>query len=447
MPTDRADAASPVPIKLLATIVVVVFAVYVCWKSTLEFPNTIHWSNWALSEWLINYQGGFVRRGLAGQLIRSLAGDGGRAIATVNGLVFSVFASFCGLLTCLVVLSRRVTPLMAVMLLLVPGGIYGMVMGNEFYFCKEMVFNAYLAAVATLFLLAVRTEGSSFSRAARVLTIVLIVVGSAILPFLHEAFLFMSAVPTGVIVYWLGSRVSHETGRSAAAAYLAVVIAQFLLLAMFKGNDQIASAIWSSIHPEDQKLISSDGTIGGAILAISWSIWTASMLPLQVLTSGNAWNWALMIVASAGYLVVTTFAGAGPMKKAYRRAAWVATLYGLCLAGSLPLYIFGWDWGRWIAVVNLSVVILICAGEFHQALPVPVGAILRPWAGYSRTLVCATLGLAVLVGLTFKLPECCLVGSGEPFYRLIQKFAGLRPWSPSAPPPGGFGPPQAQPQP
>ncbi len=438
MLTDRADANSPVLLKLLAAVVVALLAIFVCWKYTLEVPDGLRWSNWSFSEWLINYQGGFVRRGLAGELIRWLAGEGQPTVKIVNGLVFSVFASLCGLLLCLIALSRPVTPVTAVMLLLVPGGIYGMLFGNEIYFRKEMVFHVYLAAVATLFLLAVRSEGSSVSQPLRILTIILIIAGSAVLPFLHEAFLFMSAVPTSVIVYWIASRRSKPIGWSIAAVYLVVVVAQFVALAMFKGNATTASAIWASINSDDQKLISSDGVIGGGIMAIGWDAWSAAMLPLQVLASGTAWNWAFMIAASAGYLVTMAFALQKSAKESRARAAWVAILYGICLAGSLPLYIFGWDWGRWIAVVNLSVAILICAGEFNQELPVPAGVLLTSRFGYPRSLI---LCLAILFGLTFEIPECCIVG-GEPFYRLIEKFAGLRPWA-GPPPPGGFG--QARP--
>jgi hypothetical protein len=422
MLTDRANVVSPVPVKLLVPVLIVIFALFVCWKDTLEFPDAIRWDRWALSEWLINYQGGFVRRGLAGEIIRSLAGDGGRAIAIVNGLVFSLFASLCGLLLCLIGLSRKVTPLTGVMLLLVPGGIFGMVMGNVFYFRKEMIFHVYLAAVATLFLLAIRNEGSNLSRTWRILTIAVIVIGSAVLPFVHEAFLFMTAVPTAVIVYWVACRNSKQIGLRAAVAYLAVVVVQFVLVATFKGNEAIASAIWASIHPDDQKLISSDGVMDGGIAAIGWSVSKAAMLPLRILETGFAWNWVFFIVASAGYLIATAFAQKGPLNEAYRRAAWVATLYGICLAGSLPLYIIGWDWGRWIAAVNMSVVILICAGEFQSELLT---------VSFTPTLISITLYLAILFGLTFNLPECCfevVFRSNPPFFLLIQKLRGHLPW-------------------
>lgn len=188
-------------LKLLATTVILAFAAYVCWKNTLASPDDLYWNSWALSEWFISYEGGFVRRGLSGQFIRWLAGDGARAMPIINGLVFSTFVVLCGFLWCLLVLSRRVTPLMAIMLLLVPGGVYGMVMGNEFYFRKEMIFHICLAAAASLLLFSRRNEGSAFSRMFPVLAGVLIATSSLVLPLVHEAFLFISAVPMAVIIY------------------------------------------------------------------------------------------------------------------------------------------------------------------------------------------------------------------------------------------------------
>ncbi len=413
MHPDKAGTPLAMTLKLTAAAIILTFAVYVCWENTLHSPAIINWNLWAFSDWLINYEGGFVRRGLMGQLIRSLA-HGGSAVTVINGLVFSIFATLCGLLFCLIVLSRPITPLMAVMLLLVPGGVYGMVMGNEFYYRKEIIFHVYFAAVTTLFLLARRKEGSKLSRPLDILTVVLIVTGSAILPFVHEGFLFISAVPTAVIIYWLACRRSVWTGRSVALAYLAVLAVQFLVFAVFKGNNATAMAIWASVHPDDQKLISSVGTMR-AIGAIGWSLSDDLVSIGRTLTSGNAWNWVFIVVASAAYLVSTCFADWREGKEVHRRAAWVFTLYGICLAGSFPLFVLGWDWGRWIAAINLSVVILICAGEFRYELPVPVVAPFKPRAEYSGTLAFGILAVAILFGLSFKLPECCLGGSGQPF--------------------------------
>jgi hypothetical protein len=113
--------------------------------------------------------------------------------------------------------------------------------------------------------------------------------------------------------------------------------------------------------------------------------------------------------------------------------AWVCTLYSMCFVASLPLFILGWDWGRWIAAVNLSVAILICAAGHDDELPVPLITLATPAATSSRVSVFAVAVAAILFGLSYKLPECCLIASGEPFHHTVQKLAGQRSWRP---PPG-----------
>jgi hypothetical protein len=421
---------------LLVCGAVLAFALYVCWQNTLASPASIHWNDWALSEWLINYQGGFVRRGLVGQVIHHLAG-GGPAIGAVNGLVFGIFAALCAALLCLLVLAR-VGPLTALMLLLVPGGIFGMITGNEFYFRKEIVFHVYLAAIAILYLLLRRHPDRT---GLRWLAGLVIAAGSLVLPLVHEGFLFLTAIPSAVLLYWLVAERQRSTALAAATMYLALAVLEFLVLASFRGTPGIADAIWASLDPADRALISPDGAIAGGIAAVGWNLKTGLALAVTVMTSGTAWYWAFMAAASAAYLAITALASTREPERRRSRVRWVLALYALCLIGALPLFLLGWDWGRWIAAVNLSVVILTCAGGFTAPLPLAQVERLRGRLS-SGALVSAALIVALLFGVSFKLPECCIVGSGDPSYRLLQKLSGARPWAPP-PPPRGFGPNQA----
>ena len=56
------------------------------WRDTLAHPAQVSGSLYAYSDWLINYAGGFVRRGLAGELLRRASG-GPIAPATLNLVV------------------------------------------------------------------------------------------------------------------------------------------------------------------------------------------------------------------------------------------------------------------------------------------------------------------------------------------------------------------------
>ena len=399
------------------------FSIYVCWKHTLDSPSLLSWNSWAMSEWLINYEGGFVRRGLGGQVIRFFA-HGEPAITVINNLVFTCFTGLCILLVCLVLLSRVVTPMMAALMLLVPGGVYGMVMGNEFYYRKEILFHVYLAAAATLFILSRRIENIYVSRALKLLTVVVILVGSTVLPFVHEGFIFISAVPTIVLIYYITGRWSAGIKRNVALAYFALAATEFLVLAYFKGDASTAGAIWTSIHPADQKLISQTGNISGGIEAIGSTLLQQLNTSRSVLTSGYGWYWVFALAASALYLIATVLVYWRERREVHRSAAWVFTLYGVCLIGALPLFILGWDWGRWIAGVNLSVVILMCAGELHCKLPIPAVEALKGKGNYTRAWASAILVVALLFGLTFKLPEASLAGTGAPFSHVWRLLLG-----------------------
>ena len=59
-----------------------IFAAFVILKRTFEiFLAGGH--NWGVGEWLINYNGGFVRRGLIGQILLSLTNDRNLTLAIV----------------------------------------------------------------------------------------------------------------------------------------------------------------------------------------------------------------------------------------------------------------------------------------------------------------------------------------------------------------------------
>ena len=52
------------------------FSLFEIYKLVLVSPNDLHYTlNWAFSDYLINYSGGFVRRGFLGELL-SFLGEG-----------------------------------------------------------------------------------------------------------------------------------------------------------------------------------------------------------------------------------------------------------------------------------------------------------------------------------------------------------------------------------
>ena len=57
------------------------------------YALTHDWEQWTVGEWLINYSGGFVRRGLTGEVLLAISGRTG---APANVLVFATFVTLIG---------------------------------------------------------------------------------------------------------------------------------------------------------------------------------------------------------------------------------------------------------------------------------------------------------------------------------------------------------------
>lgn len=401
--------------KILLTGPILVFLVFVSWKKTVEFPDRLAWPPYPFSDWLINYAAGFNRRGLAGHLLQANA-HGAPALPLVNHLVFANFAALCALLFLAVLLSRAVTPVLSLLLVLVPGGVYGMMMGSEFFFRKEVMFETHLAAIACLFLAARRVRSPAVSAALDIGAAILLLTGSVVLPLVHEGFLFVGAIPVSLMLFWMASHWVPRRALALSAAYLCLVFLYLCGLALFKGDDSTAQAIWASLHPADKALIGGGAKPREAVEALGMSFWGTMRFARAIITGGYAWYWGFIVIASAVYFAGLCQAARGDARVAM---GWISTVYAACLAASLPLFLVGLDWGRWISATNVTVVLLACAGEFKQPLPWMIA--LPRWAGRipSDRWRLVALSVLLLFGASFKIPECCIGGTGRPFDHVV----------------------------
>ena len=406
-------------LKWLCVAVLSDLLIYFCYRHTLIAPDALEWNAWAFSDWLINYSGGFVRRGLAGHLI-GLFAAGRPAAPIVNLIVFANFTALIFATSLLLVLSRPLGAFAAVLIMLIPGGVWSMQLDNELYYRKELLFYVYIALICLIYLAARRTGHKKLSCLLDVLNCGLIGLFSFALSFVHEAFLFIGAVPSMVILYWTAGVRRPAWRTTAPLLYGAVMVALFLVLLAFEGDRTSAQAIWQSLNPADRALISDTGDMAGGISAIGWGPVRELAETLIIIFKGTAWYYLLAVAASLLYLLATArfFCtdrdGKGAPAPQYQ--AWAAKIFTLCIVAIAPLFILGADWGRWIVAVNMMTVPLICAGEFQAPLPLP--PVLDPGAIFKRIRSARYLGFAcgmilVLVALTFRIPECCLAGSGD----------------------------------
>lgn len=374
----------------------------------LSYDNT-----WSVGEWLINYQGGFVRRGLPGEIIFQLASHA--SLPPLMPVQWLSLGSYIALAALLVHCCRRhCAPalLLSSMALAAP-------LFSGFIFRKECT-GLSLLAIALMLL-----QQTSSSRRAQILRWLAVNGLASIAILSHESFGF----------YGLGALLLHQglvhqssqgeapnivaaIRRSRALLYLLPALIAFLITLASKGSSSIALAIhqsWAThgnLLGPSQQLVSA--APGGAMEAIGWSTLHGIQFQLIVLrevTHGIFWSpaaWLLTIYLCSLLLIAFSMPANGIQS--------AANLFRLCMLWQLiataPLYILGWDYGRWIFLWAISTLLCFClaaerttnAGMIQQSIPASITRLfpvlpLKPLRAHWILLV-------------FGVPMCCWSGHG-----------------------------------
>ncbi|WP_118178988.1 hypothetical protein [Paraburkholderia phosphatilytica] len=432
-------------------VLLVGLSVSLVWTVTLSHPAHLNWSPWAYSEWLINYDGGFIRRGMGGELIDMLVPSD--HVAAVNLLVFANYAA----LSALLLWAWRKTPTRSAaamaLAVLVPGGLFQMAVGNAFFFRKEIVFHIALGVDCLLYSLTFAAATTQRRNAWAGVLIAFFAAQSVFLPLVHEAYLFIS-YPAAWLIANRVARLCPERPmyRRIVDATIGLEVVLFSLCAMFKGNADVVNHMWHAMSAADRLLISqgTDALPSGGISAIGWSTMLNLSGVFQMFFAGEFWIWGLAGAGIAGVLVLVTAwsvartgANAATAEGA-EQIAHDAGLFGahlrqlgfLFLASS-PMYLLGIDWGRWLSSMTISYLLILFVDaraslsppDLLRVLPRAVRARIAKWLEFSpqrasralfgavtrRRITC--LVLALFFCLTFRSPECCMK-VGSPFYRL-----------------------------
>lgn len=386
------------------------FTIYMVYQHTLADPNVLRWNSWAYSELLINYEAGFVRRGLIGHLLLHT----GSSLFVINHFVFATAVLVTALVASnAIYVGLRSKSLIAVGLcFMLPGGLISMSQLNQYYFRKEVLFISFV-----YLLVFVRRWAARQSETTVLGTVIAwsaVSSASAALMLVHEAFMFMAA-PAVVLIMrdWCNSYRATMT-----ATYATILGIIFLFNIIYKGNTDVVHGIWASLSAADRGLISKDGTPAGGIGALGWSFVQGLKLPLSVLLSGAALYWLMPVLLSATAVATYSALVASDTRRGFARGL---ILYGALLVGVGPLFALGWDWGRWIASVNMTCLALLPTLE---ALPDR----LERWSATLSERIeldcrsAALLGFAIIMASAFfSLPECCIgVGDSTPLRAFLK---------------------------
>ncbi|CAG9272226.1 hypothetical protein [Paraburkholderia unamae] len=419
------------------------------WGATANKPESLNWSGYGYTDWLITYDHGFVRRGLGGELL-GLVREKADWISAINHLVFVNYTVLCVLLFALWRASRWQSTPAILLALLLPGGLVHMALGGEYFFRKEMLFHISLAIDCLLYISICRAGTDARRLPAAWLFFVVFLAQCVALPLVHEGFVFIS-FPA---FYLLARRVAQMLAPTHLTFTWLVRLGLFIQLVMlgvcflWRGSPQLASEMWMTLDPALRALLSpkSPDIPFGAVTVLGWSTLANLAMSLHVVVSGQFWEWAVGAIGISAVLAFITSrrdASAGVCSPDLLRRH-LAILWFLALC-SIPIFILAMDWGRWLSAVALSYLMLLLADgtgsittpDVMSRVPAALRARLEPCFQYvSRDLIPAIayrsgrhgkalFFLSLFYCLTFRLPECCMLMGFSPFYRfrpLIDQF-------------------------
>ena len=381
----------------------ILFSVIVIWSNTLHTPSSLKWNSWVFYEWIINYEGGFVRRGLIGSVINAFYY--GEELSAVNTLVFFVALLFI-LLATMCVASNVKNARSALLFVFCPVGFYWMAIGNEYYYRKEIFFFIAILCACLIF---------QRWQIYRNHYLVLILTGfifatSILLPLVHEAFLFYGWLPFSLMLLQIHQE-NGTSGKRVVIAYTVVSLVIFAILSYYSGDANTSKAIWLSLSDSAKALTVTSGPAGG-ISAIGWSLTRGLSLSVIALQTGLASYYIfsiILIYLFVGYIVSEN--RSLDLKQIYLSKQLLLP-FGVVVVSFLPLFVIGWDWGRWVMCiwyVSLFIFLLNLDKQIVEFFPNTVG-LLR------KMFVFVVFPILLSLGLITRVPECCFSGSGTSFF-------------------------------
>lgn len=248
--------------KQIFAVIILVYCLYLIKMLFRKcLPVEAAYSEWAISDWMINYQAGFVRRGLIGELLFQIYGM--HPFHLRNAILLIALSAFIVLVVMLIRMFKRerwsVVLLFAPCLLVMTIPMHGL-----FWTRRD---NLALIMCWAIFVMYNR-----YMRDNRYLALFCATLLSILHLLIHEASFFFT-FPI-VIVFFLVSvmrRMSCLRAVLFTSAVFAPVVVTMALVCMFKGSADMALVIWESWRPcMEAYPCGNVQEIGQGVEALSW---------------------------------------------------------------------------------------------------------------------------------------------------------------------------------
>lgn len=358
---------------------------------------------WAITEWLINYQGGFVRRGLRGEIIFYLNKQFDIdpytliTIITTSAFIFLIFFFVKGFI-------RKGYPIFLLPFVFLLGG----PILNNFWMRADIIILIFFTIVIYL--------AYKKPRFYLIWINLFAVLGSLI----HEIFVFIS-FPILLLMLFTDLKKHYGNFISSAYSFLSLIpfFVSTLLVSYYKGTSETAFAIWNSLKslefPDSAAAEiehNNMGAIAGIGLTVTRGISRFSGKFVRMFDFDLYAPIILLFIIICIYFILANIdkfndkiLGFAPHNRKNKTLVSKVLLFQFC--STLPLYIIGNDYSRWIFlwVCSSFILLIIVSQERLEAIyPQFIGNISNKINGGLTYLLGNSKGLVFILALIIGFP-------------------------------------------
>lgn len=357
--------------------------------------------SWPLSEFLISYEGGFVRRGLLGFLIPP---SDSFSIYLTTVQIIVVVAVLVGLVW-LILIERNVSVSLALFTLVVfsPAGLFELATEGSWNYFGRKEFWFYLALLLILLI-------SRFPRLSPWWWSAIVAGITSLSILVHELFFLFFVLPLLATVWTASGTFFTLKNRGPFLVVASASGLTFLFVLLNPGNTQISRSISMSLSgtPFEENV--------GAIEALSWSLEESHNLSVFLVREGDIAYWAFFLVwlllVAVAILALIRQGGDSLIRYLPSSILIVAALF-------TAMYV-GWDWGRWISIATYSFVLNVSLIRHSRTSLVVPPSRMRSitdsnWRMNWNSLMLAfvALGFSFLLSLLTQMSPCCTQGVSD----------------------------------
>lgn len=310
--------------------------------STPDAPDT-----WLVGDWLINYQGGFVRRGLLGEVFMWASQFFGIQIVVLV-VVFQLFVYLVFFVAACRLAIHAKFSVASFLLIGSPAFILFPVLDYQGAFRKEILFLALLS-ILCVHLLNSKSgtyHGLMFAAGAASIFIVLS----------HE--MLVAYLPYLLCAFVLSDKESDMKPAKIISVIVPAVVVAVLLMLFARGDGHIVAAICDSLKPNLPLDCIQQG-VPGAISLLDDGIASANDLVLRSTSRGTLPVYVLSALLSLLPLVLAWFSGRSILNQMSRvRLSWAFVFVASAVVASIPLFLVASDYGRLIYIHAASLSLL-----------------------------------------------------------------------------------------